>query len=123
MQLVKANPERHLWAEVYNRDFRDILTLMSEVTRSIVHEITATLKALELDDDITEARISLANITYEFEWDWIGAEKEFQRVIAMNPNYATGHYWFGGRDGGMVHKTEDTKLFRIQSKTNQRKRG
>ena len=110
MQLVKANPERHLWAEVYNRDFRDILTLMSEVTRSIVHEITATLKALELDDDITEARISLANITYEFEWDWIGAEKEFQRAIALNPQLCDGPLlvWRAGWGHGEQNRGHQT---------------
>jgi tetratricopeptide (TPR) repeat protein len=30
-----------------------------------------------------------------YDWDWSGAEKEFQRSIALNPNYATAHQWYG----------------------------
>jgi serine/threonine-protein kinase len=48
----------------------------------------AALKALELDDTLAEAHYSLAGIRYYFEWDWNGAEKEFQRAIELNPNYA-----------------------------------
>ena len=28
------------------------------------------------------------------EWDWTGAEREFQRAIALNPRYATAHHWY-----------------------------
>jgi eukaryotic-like serine/threonine-protein kinase len=52
----------------------------------------AALKALELDDTLAEAHISLAWIKALFEWDWSGAEREFQRAIALNPNYAVAHY-------------------------------
>ena len=30
-----------------------------------------------------------------FDWDWGGAEREFQRAIAMNPNYFDAHYEYG----------------------------
>jgi serine/threonine-protein kinase len=46
------------------------------------------LKAIELDDTLAEAHYQLAGIKYYFEWDWTGAEKEFQRAIELNPNYA-----------------------------------
>jgi TolB-like protein/Flp pilus assembly protein TadD len=38
-QLIAAEPERHLWAESYERDLRDILSLQSEVARAIAREI------------------------------------------------------------------------------------
>jgi TolB-like protein/Flp pilus assembly protein TadD len=38
-QLVQATPERHLWAETYDRDLHDILTLQSEVAWAIAQEI------------------------------------------------------------------------------------
>ncbi len=34
-------------------------------------------------------------IKHEFEWNWAGAEEEFKRAIALNPNYAIGHEWYG----------------------------
>ena len=54
----------------------------------------AALKALELDETLAEAHISLAGVKGEYEWDWSGAEKEFMRALELNPNYATGHQWY-----------------------------
>src|ERR1700693_2010777 len=55
----------------------------------------AALKALELDDTLSEAHVSLGFIKSDYTWDWAGSEKEFQRAIALNPNYATAHQWYG----------------------------
>jgi tetratricopeptide (TPR) repeat protein len=55
----------------------------------------AALKALEIDDTLSEAHVSLGFIKSDYTWDWSGAEKEFQRAIALNPNYATAHQWHG----------------------------
>jgi TolB-like protein/Tfp pilus assembly protein PilF len=54
---------------------------------------TAT-KALELDDTLGEAHTSLAYSLVNYDWDWRGAEKEYQRAIELNPNYATAHQWY-----------------------------
>lgn len=51
--------------------------------------------AVELDDTLAEAHASLARAKADYEWDWVGAEKEFQRAIALNPNYADAHEFFG----------------------------
>jgi eukaryotic-like serine/threonine-protein kinase len=55
----------------------------------------AALKALELDDTLSEAHVSLGFIKSDYTWDWAGSETEFQRAIALNPNYATAHQWYG----------------------------
>jgi eukaryotic-like serine/threonine-protein kinase len=52
-------------------------------------------RALELDDTLAEAHTSLAWIKTLYDWDWSGAETEFQRAIALNPSYATAHGWYG----------------------------
>lgn len=51
-------------------------------------------EALELDDTLAEAHASIG-YTLRRDWDWAGAEREFQRAIALNPNYATAHMWYG----------------------------
>ncbi len=38
-QLIKAEPEKHLWAQVFERDLVDVLALHSEVARAIAREI------------------------------------------------------------------------------------
>jgi len=54
----------------------------------------AAEKALELDDTLAEAHTSLGAIRADSEWDWRGAEQEFQQAIELNPSYATAHQWY-----------------------------
>src|SRR5215467_7049301 len=46
-QLLHAPTDTHLWADSYDRDMRDILTLLSEVTQAIVREIQVKLTPQE----------------------------------------------------------------------------
>ena len=46
-QLVGVNPEKHLWAEAYERDLRDVLALQDEVARDIANRIQVKLTAQE----------------------------------------------------------------------------
>jgi TolB-like protein/DNA-binding winged helix-turn-helix (wHTH) protein/Tfp pilus assembly protein PilF len=55
----------------------------------------AAEKALMLDASLAEAHTSLAYVKFSYNWDFSGAEAEFQRAIALNPNYATAHQWYG----------------------------
>jgi tetratricopeptide (TPR) repeat protein len=54
----------------------------------------AAQKALEIDETLAEAHTSLAWIMMSFDWDWVGAEKEFKRAIELFPKYATAHHWY-----------------------------
>jgi len=55
----------------------------------------AAKKALAFDDTLAEAHASLAYILQVYDLDFDGSEKEFQRAIELNPNYATAHHWYG----------------------------
>jgi DNA-binding winged helix-turn-helix (wHTH) protein/TolB-like protein len=55
----------------------------------------AAQKALEIDDSLAEAHTTLAHAKFLFDWDWAGAEREYQRAIELKPNYATAHHWYG----------------------------
>jgi DNA-binding winged helix-turn-helix (wHTH) protein/TolB-like protein/Flp pilus assembly protein TadD len=55
----------------------------------------AVVKALQLDDSLAEAHSSLGMIYFFDEWNWPLAEREFQRAIALNPNYSIAHTWYG----------------------------
>jgi TolB-like protein/Tfp pilus assembly protein PilF len=52
----------------------------------------AAIKALEIDDTLPEAYVSMAVIK-RLSWDWNGAEKEYKHSIKLNPGYATAHHW------------------------------
>src|SRR5712692_3598410 len=180
-QLVEAASDRHLWAESYERELRDVLTLQGEVARDVAKQVNiklsqeeqtrlasahpvdpkaleaylkgryelykmtlegtkksidyfaqaldkdptyarawaglsealslpsvpqgtwdshpqevlakakaAALRALELDGALSEGHLSLG-LVLEREWLWSGAEKEYQRAIALDPNNARAH--------------------------------
>ncbi|HWQ33697.1 MAG TPA: protein kinase [Blastocatellia bacterium] len=52
------------------------------------------LKALALDESLAEAHSSLAYVSFYYDRDRIGAEREFRRAIELNPSYVTAHHWF-----------------------------
>ena len=182
-QLIDAARELHLWAESYERDLRDVLSLQSEVAEAIAREVrvkltpqeqthlaqvhpvdpeayesylkgryywnrrsvpglakavqyfrraieedttyaaaysgladclsvlglygvispdescgkakSLALHALAMDHSLAEAYTSLAFATLFYDYDFVAAEKGFERSIELNPRYATAHSWFG----------------------------
>jgi serine/threonine protein kinase/TolB-like protein/Tfp pilus assembly protein PilF len=55
----------------------------------------AAIKALEIDDTLSEAHASLAVIKAFYDWEWAEAESEYKRAIEYNPGYASAHHWYG----------------------------
>ncbi len=53
------------------------------------------LRALEMDPGLAEAHVALAWATAWYDYDFVAAEREFERAIELNPRYPTAHYWFG----------------------------
>lgn len=53
----------------------------------------AALAALQIDDSLGEAHAALAYVRH-YDWQWEDAEREFQRAIALSPNYALAHLWY-----------------------------
>jgi TolB-like protein/DNA-binding winged helix-turn-helix (wHTH) protein/Flp pilus assembly protein TadD len=184
-QLVDAATDRHVWAESYERDVRDVLGLQNELAQAIAREIqvrlspseqttaqsasagpvspqaydlylkgryewndwtepglkksiqyfeeviqtdpgyapawaglsdaysllgifgflppnvtlpkakAAALKAIELDEALSEAHVSLSGVRLHMEWSWSGSERELRRAIALDPNNAMAHQWYG----------------------------
>jgi eukaryotic-like serine/threonine-protein kinase len=54
------------------------------------------IRALEIDDSLSEAHASLANINTGL-WNWDEAEEGYKRSIELNPNYASAHQWYGNQ--------------------------
>src|SRR6266542_848296 len=192
-QLIHGATDRHLWAESYQRDLRDVLSMQSEVARAIAGEIAAKLtpqeekrlaaarpvtpeahelylkgryelnkqteaslrkaiddfgkaiekdpgfapayagfadsysflrstyaapkdvmpqareaarRALELDDTLAEAHVSMGLTLFFYDFDWAGAEKELRRAIELNPNLADAHDAYATFLAGMNRSAE-----------------
>lgn len=198
-QLLDARSDRHLWAKVYNRDIREIMSLQQDVADSIVSEIQPKLraqetipagqkrpvnpeaydaylqgmyfwhkfneagdhraaeyfqesirkdpsyalgyaglsnayhelayygrpldimpkakeaaeKALQLDDTVAEAHGALGWVKWIYDWDWPGAEKEFQRAIQLNPGHSISHGMYGNFLDSMGRFGEASREFQI----------
>jgi eukaryotic-like serine/threonine-protein kinase len=181
-QLIQAPTDTHLWAETYERDLHDVLSLQDEIAREIAnrlrikltpteearlsrsgtvdprayesylegryywnkrteegfekgiayfrdavekdpqyplayaglaqsyltqrgygllppkdayaHARSAALKALQMDDGVAEAHAVLGGVLSECDGDLLSAEREFQKAVTLNPNYATAHQWY-----------------------------
>jgi tetratricopeptide (TPR) repeat protein len=50
--------------------------------------------ALSIDDKLIEARTTLANLKFQYDWDFRGADADFKQVIALNPNFAEAHHQY-----------------------------
>ncbi|MEP6617290.1 MAG: adenylate/guanylate cyclase domain-containing protein [Ginsengibacter sp.] len=77
----------------------DTYSLMGEFTNIsrrdlFPKQMAAVNRALQIDNKLGEAHISLAISLMLNEWDWHNSEKEFKLGIELNPNYATAHHWY-----------------------------
>jgi hypothetical protein len=46
---------------------------------------SAALSALNIDENLIEARASLAFVKWHYDWNWLGAEREFKRCSKLAP--------------------------------------
>ncbi len=51
----------------------------------------AALRALQLDSTLVETRLALAEVRQVYDRDWLSAEYEIQRAIALDPSSAQAH--------------------------------
>jgi len=191
-QLVRADPERHLWANTYTESYRNILTLESDIAQTIAREIRVTMtpgekerlaasrpvnpaaheaylkghfyiwkltlpevekgiqyleqaiaidstyapayvdlaeaydvtvgerssrevaekvttyarKALSIDPNIAEAYALLGEVKLSYDWDWKGAEADYRKALALNPNDAIARGYYGSYLNAMGRSDE-----------------
>jgi serine/threonine-protein kinase len=55
---------------------------------------SSAASSVMLDPGSAEAHTSLAHVKSTQDWDWQGAENEFQLAISLDPAYATAHHWY-----------------------------
>jgi len=63
-------------------------------TEAVPKAKAAALKALALDDSLTEPRRTLADIRWEYDLDIQGAGKDFRSAIEANANDSGTHQWY-----------------------------
>ena len=74
---------------------------------------SAALRAIELDDGLSEAHVTLAVILKDYDWDFVGAERAFRRALELNHNYAIAHQWYGECLASLGRHTEAIAELRL----------
>jgi TolB-like protein/DNA-binding winged helix-turn-helix (wHTH) protein/Tfp pilus assembly protein PilF len=75
----------------------------------------AAARALEIDERVAEAHVSMGSLMFRFDREFAGAEKEFLRAIELNPSYGLAHHdygWFLVSMGRMDEGLAEMKLAR-----------
>ena len=97
-QLIDAGKETHLWAESYERDLRDVLTLQSEVADAIAREIrvkvTAADRARFTEPRPVDPEAYEAYLKGRYHWNRQALRKGiqyFEQAIGKDPTYAAAY--------------------------------
>jgi len=101
VQLIEAAPEGHLWANSYDREVRDVLTLHGEMARTVAREIRVTLTPEEesrlagaravkpaVNEAYFRGRYFLNRRTKE---NLDRALADFQHAIELDPEFAPAY--------------------------------
>jgi TolB-like protein/Flp pilus assembly protein TadD len=77
----------------------------------------AAVRALQLDDEEAEAHVYLAETKRILDWDLDGAEAEFNRAVAIDPNSTPSNYFIaalyaarGDRDKALAYLQRTSKI-------------
>src|SRR5689334_13096647 len=54
----------------------------------------AAERAVDADPSLAEAYTSRAFVKLAYDWDWLGAQSDFQQALKLNPKYPTAHQWY-----------------------------
>ena len=100
-QLIHARTDQHLWAESYERDFRDILSVQSEIARQVANEVRIILSPEESASLGSARRVNpeAHELYLQARYYWNKRTEQsvrkalsfFQRAIDHDPTYAQGY--------------------------------
>ena len=97
-QLIDARTDRHLWAEKYERDFRDILNLQSEVAQQIATQVGIKLSVVDrarlVSTPAVDPAAHEAYLRGRFYWGKLNCQGfqqalgYYQQAVGKDPTFA-----------------------------------
>jgi len=122
-QLINPRTESQLWAQSYDRDLRDVLSLQNEIVSAITREVKVQLTPQEETRLASTRQVNPeayeACLKGQFHWykltrtDLESALKYFELALEKDPKYAPAHagialVWIGRQQQGFVPASEAT---------------
>ncbi len=102
-QLIDARTDKHLWANSYERDVRDVLALQADVARAIAQEVRTTLSRQQEARSAETGRRAVSPEALEaylqgrFYWNRRGGDSllksvdYFEQALKIDPGYASAY--------------------------------
>jgi TolB-like protein/Tfp pilus assembly protein PilF len=102
-QLIEARTDKHLWANSYERDVRDVLALQADVARAIAQEVRSTLsrqqeaRSAETGTRAVAPDALEAYLQGRFYWNRRGGDsllrsiEYFEQALKIDPGYAAAY--------------------------------
>jgi Tfp pilus assembly protein PilF len=107
-QATEHDPSYALAFAMISNAHRSLI-LCCDVHPSELAEAKATARrALELDENLSEAHSAVASNLYFSDWNFPEAEKHFQRALELDPKSAQSHFLYGDFLGRMGRADEAT---------------
>ena len=75
-------------------------------------------RALAIDDSLAEGWNALANVSYNYDWDWAAAERSFQRALELNPKLVATIYSYSVFQQNMGHHAESVANAKLAADLN-----
>jgi TolB-like protein/DNA-binding SARP family transcriptional activator len=101
VRLIHSASDQHLWAEAYERDFLDLLSLQTEISRQVAREVSIVLTPEESESLRTSHQVSPeayeSYLKARYYWNKRSEEgvrkalSHFRRAIDIDPTYAQGY--------------------------------
>src|SRR5438876_6723856 len=102
VQLIDARADTHLWAKSYDRDFKDVLAVESEVSQEIAEALQANLSPSEShvlvsaqthDTEAHDLFLRAENELHQAEYSFAAeaydrADAFYRQALARDPNFA-----------------------------------
>jgi serine/threonine protein kinase/Tfp pilus assembly protein PilF len=123
VQLIESATENQLWANRYENQIRDILSIQNEIVTAIAHELKLQLTPEEQTRLATAQQVNPdayeAYLRGTFQWygmtaqDFDIALRYFELARAIDPNYPLAYagialVWMGRQQNGFVPTSEAT---------------
>jgi TolB-like protein/DNA-binding winged helix-turn-helix (wHTH) protein/Tfp pilus assembly protein PilF len=102
VQLIHAPSDTHIWAESYDRDLSEVISLPSELSQTIAKEVKIAVSPARPQRNINPEAYDayLHGRYFWFNEDTERSQKYFEKAIQLQPDYAAA--WSGLADSYAV---------------------
>jgi adenylate cyclase len=104
-QMIDALKDHHIWAERYDKEFKDIFSIQDDITKKIITAVHVKLTEGERARVFAKGTSNLQAYLKAVQADWfvnqatrdsvLRAEKLAEESISLDPNYAYAHMVLG----------------------------